>query len=143
MKDNGFDILGFIIKVLAVYILFTLFWGSSKIKINNDLNSNKYWEKAVLKEKPIFVYFYGNYCSVCHEFKPLVYNIANEYNYKITFLPVNVEDAENNELQKRFKVNVVPTIYIVNTKTAKYERFKLVNDKEYFRAKINNFISKT
>jgi thioredoxin 1 len=72
---------------------------------------NGEFENQVLKSNiPVFVDFYADWCGPCRMVSPTVESLSNEYDGKIKFVKVNVDD--NQELAQKYDILSIPTTMI-------------------------------
>ncbi len=68
----------------------------------------KEFENEVLKSKsPVFVDFWAEWCGPCRVFSPIVEEISTEYEKKMKFFKLNVDD--NPEVAEKYNVMSIPT----------------------------------
>ncbi len=73
----------------------------------------KSWEIDVINsDVPVFVDFWAEWCGPCRMVGPVVEELANDYDGKIKFVKVNVDEA--NELASKYNVFSIPTLAIFN-----------------------------
>ncbi len=73
----------------------------------------KSWEIDVMNsDVPVFVDFWAEWCGPCRMVGPVVEELANDYNGKVKFVKVNVDEA--NELASKYNVFSIPTLAIFN-----------------------------
>ena len=70
------------------------------------------FQEVVLKsKKPVLVDFYAVWCSPCRMQAPILDELANDLNDKITVCKVNVDEAE--KLAITYGINSIPALLIV------------------------------
>jgi thioredoxin 1 len=75
-----------------------------------DVDSNT-WDKLVLKsELPVVVNFWGPRCGFCKWLEPLYQKLSDEYDGKMSFLKLNVEDEGAHEVLHKVMVEGTPTL---------------------------------
>lgn len=73
--------------------------------------NQKDWEGEVMQSQvPVFVDFWAEWCGPCRMVSPVIEELANEYEGKVNFVKVNVD--ENNELASKYSVFSIPTLAI-------------------------------
>jgi len=77
----------------------------------NDIKSTQQFDNEVLNySKPVFVDFWAEWCGPCRAVSPRVEELSKEYDGKVNFVKVNVDD--NKELASRYKIYSIPTLAI-------------------------------
>ena len=78
----------------------------------SQVSDAKTWESDVIKSDiPVFVDFWAEWCGPCRMVGPIVEELANDYDGKIKFVKVNVDEA--NELASKYNVFSIPTLVIL------------------------------
>jgi len=73
----------------------------------------KSWEIDVMGSSlPVFVDFWAEWCGPCRMVGPVVEELASEYEGKVNFVKVNVDEA--NELASKYNVFSIPTLALFN-----------------------------
>ena len=71
------------------------------------------WEVDVINSSmPVFVDFWAEWCGPCRMVGPVVEDLAGEYEGKVKFVKVNVDEA--GELASRYNVFSIPTLILFN-----------------------------
>ncbi|MGQ0376869.1 MAG: thioredoxin [Nitrososphaerota archaeon] len=77
------------------------------------ISDTKSWETTVMSSaRPVFVDFWAEWCGPCRMVSPVVEELANEFEGKVNFVKVNVDEA--NELASKYNVFSIPTLAIFN-----------------------------
>ena len=78
-----------------------------------QISDAKSWEIDVINsDTPVFVDFWAEWCGPCRMVGPVVEELASDYDGKVKFVKVNVDEA--NELAKKYNVFSIPTCYLLN-----------------------------
>lgn len=64
----------------------------------------------------VLVDFYADWCGPCKMISPVLEQLANEYEGKLSVYKVNVDDEP--ELAERFAVQAIPNMYLLKDGTA-------------------------
>ena len=67
---------------------------------------------VVNNTKPVLVDFWAEWCGPCRMVGPVVEELANDYDGKVKFVKVNVDEA--NELASKYNVFSIPTLILLN-----------------------------
>ena len=79
----------------------------------SKVSDMKTWEIDVVGSSvPVFVDFWAEWCGPCRMVGPVVEELADDYDGKIKFVKVNVDDA--NALASKYNVFSIPTLMIFN-----------------------------
>ena len=77
------------------------------------VSDTKTWETDVIQSSlPVFVDFWAEWCGPCRMVSPVVEELASEYEGKVNFVKVNVDEA--NELASKYNVFSIPTLAVIN-----------------------------
>lgn len=77
----------------------------------SKVSDPKSWETEVMQSQlPVFVDFWAEWCGPCRMVSPVVEELAEEYDGKVKFVKVNVDEA--NELASKYNVFSIPTLAI-------------------------------
>nr|AIF20002.1 thioredoxin (trxA) [uncultured marine thaumarchaeote KM3_88_C09] len=77
------------------------------------VSDTKTWEIDVIGSPvPVFVDFWAEWCGPCRMVGPVVEELAVDFDGKVKFVKVNVDEA--NELATKYNVFSIPTLIILN-----------------------------
>lgn len=76
-----------------------------------DISDPQEWESQVMQSPiPVFVDFWAEWCGPCRMVGPVVEELAEEYDGKVKFVKVNVDNA--NALASQYNVFSIPTLIV-------------------------------
>jgi len=79
----------------------------------SEISDEKTWEIDVMQSPiPVFVDFWAEWCGPCRMVSPVVEELSTEYDGKISFVKVNVDNA--NALASKYNIFSIPTLAIFN-----------------------------
>jgi thioredoxin 1 len=105
-----------------------------------QISDTKTWETDVISSsKPVFVDFWAEWCGPCRMVSPVVEELSSEYDGKVEFVKVNVDEA--NELASRYSVFSIPTLAIFNKGKMIAQQIGAAS-KESYKNMINNALKK-
>lgn len=84
---------------------------------------------------PVVIDFSATWCGPCKMFAPIFHETAKEYDNRVEFFTVDVDQSPN--LAKMFNVMAVPTIFIVNPTNNKVDYLQGLVSKEDFVKRID------
>ena len=76
----------------------------------NEIKTTQQFDEVLNSSKPVFVDFWAEWCGPCRAVSPAVEEVSKEYEGKVDFAKVNVD--ENNELATRYNIFSIPTLAI-------------------------------
>jgi len=79
----------------------------------SKVSDEKTWEIDVVNSPvPVFVDFWAEWCGPCRMVGPVVEELSGDYDGKIKFVKVNVDEA--NALASKYNIFSIPTLMIFN-----------------------------
>ena len=79
----------------------------------SKVSDEKTWEIDVVNSPvPVFVDFWAEWCGPCRMVGPVVEELSGDYDGKIKFVKVNIDEA--NALASKYNVFSIPTLMIFN-----------------------------
>lgn len=77
----------------------------------SHVSDAKAWETDVMgSDVPVFVDFWAEWCGPCRMVGPVVEELAGDYEGRVKFVKVNVDEA--NELASKYNVFSIPTLIL-------------------------------
>lgn len=74
------------------------------------ISDQQFEEKVLKSEKPVLVDFWATWCRPCLMLAPVVKELAGEYDGKIDFAKLDVD--QNQKTAKQYQVMSIPTVII-------------------------------
>ena len=96
---------------------------------------------TLLNDKPVFLFFYTDWCHFCQEQKPIIDELEQEYADKIAFIRVNVE--ENPQAMDEFGVAGFPAMFLIVDKDEDgyvYQKFGGFTEKDVLKESFDYVI---
>ena len=75
-----------------------------------DVDSQSWEGKVINSGLPVVVNFWGPRCGFCKWLEPLYEKLSKEYEGKMVFLKLNVDDERNHEVLRRVSIEGTPTL---------------------------------
>ncbi|MEG1535554.1 MAG: thioredoxin [Clostridia bacterium] len=76
--------------------------------IIEELNSRNFSENVLESSIPVVVDFFATWCSPCKALAPVLVELAKEYDGKIKFFKLNIDEEE--DLAREFGIMSIPTL---------------------------------
>jgi thioredoxin 1 len=80
---------------------------NDKIKVVND---ESFETDVVNSSKPVLVDFWAEWCAPCKALSPILDEIVNEYDDRVTIAKVNVD--ENTQIPSKYGIRGIPTMLL-------------------------------
>ncbi|MGQ9845174.1 MAG: thioredoxin [Caldisericia bacterium] len=77
-----------------------------------ELTKKDFEKKVIQEKKSVVVKFTADWCMPCKMIEPHLKKLAKEYDGKVLFYEVDVEDEANSEIVTKFNIVNLPTLLI-------------------------------
>lgn len=75
-----------------------------------EVMDNNFNEEISVNDIPVVVDFWAPWCGPCKMLGPVIEELSNEYNGKVKFLKLNVDN--NPVVSQQFRVSSIPTVMV-------------------------------
>lgn len=96
------------IKYFLSIIALSQFLAMEVSMIIEELNSRNFSENVLESSIPVVVDFFATWCSPCKALAPVLVELAKEYDGKIKFFKLNIDEEE--DLAREFGIMSIPTL---------------------------------
>ena len=119
-SSNKFKKIILILLSLSLITFILIFKNNifeSTLQLKKLGNSSMDPEIAFTNGKPTYLEFYAEWCEICKEMAPEVAELKKDFDDKINFVFLNVDNPKWDKFIKEFKVNGIPQINIIDANT--------------------------
>ena len=116
-SSNNFKKIILILLSLSLITFILIFKNNifeSTLQLKKLGNSSIDPEIAFTNGKPTYLEFYAEWCEICKEMAPEVAELKKDFDDKINFVFLNVDNPKWDKFIKEFKVNGIPQINIID-----------------------------
>jgi len=116
-SSNNFKKIILILLSLSLITFILIFKNNifeSTLQLKKLGNSSMDPEIAFTNGKPTYLEFYAEWCEICKEMAPEVAELKKDFDDKINFVFLNVDNPKWDKFIKEFKVNGIPQINIID-----------------------------
>lgn len=104
----------YIVILLLISLVISAFFinkSNSKIQTNEGAYSLIQFNKLINdSKKPVFIYFYADWCMVCPKFKPIIEEVENECKTKFEFIKIDTEKSK--DVRDEIGIDALPVIMV-------------------------------
>jgi len=77
-----------------------------------NLTDQNFNEEVAKINKPILLDFWAQWCTPCLMFAPILDELSKEFEGKVVFAKINVDESPN--MANQFKVESIPSVFLIN-----------------------------
>ena len=111
----------FLTLFILFFVVFILFFKNSifesTLQLRNFSNLSMDPDIAFSNGKPTYLEFYAEWCEICKEMAPEVTELKKDFDSQINFVFLNVDNPKWDKFVKKFKVNGIPQINIIDSQS--------------------------
>ena len=126
------------------FIAFLLFFKNniyeSTLQLKNFGNLSMDPEIAFKNGKPTYLEFYAEWCEICKKMAPEVTELKKDFDEKVNFVFLNVDNPKWDKFIKQFKVNGIPQINIIDSNSNLLATFTGFQEEKTLKESINYLI---
>ena len=104
----------FSLSLITFLLIFKNNIFESTLQLKKLGNSSMDPEIAFTNGKPTYLEFYAEWCEICKEMAPEVAELKKDFDDKVNFVFLNVDNPKWDKFIKEFKVNGIPQINIID-----------------------------
>ena len=131
----------FFIFIMSILIFKNTFFESTLLLKKFD-NFSMDPQIAFSNKKPTYLEFYAEWCEVCKEMAPNIIQLKKDFDKDINFVFLNVDNPKWDKFVKKFDVNGIPQINIIDSNSNLLSTLTGLQDennlKESIRVLIDN-----
>jgi len=109
------------------------------VKKMENLNKDSF-EEAKKGDVPLVIDFWAEWCGPCKAFAPTFESVSKEFEGKVKFAKINLEEADNKELAGSLGVMSIPTIVFFNN-GEEVTRFSGAASEDQFKQQVQGFLA--
>ena len=141
-KFQKFIVTIFFLVLIAFIVFFKNSIFESTLKLRNFGNLSMDPEIAFSNGKPTYLEFYAEWCEICKEMAAEVTELKEDFDNKINFVFLNVDNPKWNKFIKQFQVNGIPQINIFDSSSNLQATFTGLQKEKTLKDALNHLIEK-
>ncbi|HOB12294.1 MAG TPA: thioredoxin family protein [Syntrophomonadaceae bacterium] len=72
-------------------------------------------DKVLQEGQPAWLFFRTSTCTACVELKESFDRLQPEYQGRVVFIDINLDDEDNQQLGRKYRIGYVPQSFIINS----------------------------
>jgi len=132
-----------ILALFAVFLIPSILFFKNSIfkstlQLRNFGNLSMDPEVAFTNGKPTYLEFYAEWCEICKKMAPEVTELKKDFDNKINFVFLNVDNPKWDKFIKKFNVNGIPQINIIDSKSDLQATFTGLQEEKTLKESLNS-----
>jgi len=95
------------------------------------LKSDTFSDNVIKSEKPVLVDFWADWCGPCQMLSPIIDELEKEYEDRVTFGKVNIDEEAN--LAMEYRIMSIPSVLIFKDGEMKQKAVGVRDKDEYVK----------
>lgn len=75
-----------------------------------ELTSDNFESEVISSKTPVLVDFWAEWCGPCRIFSPVIEEVSKDYEGKVKFAKMNVDDAQ--DIAAKYNIMSIPTVLL-------------------------------
>lgn len=113
MHRRGLILVGLIIVLAAILFFSNRPDPEPKISSSQEAAAVQI-DKAIQEGQPAWLFFRTSTCPSCVELKKSFDSLQAEYDGRVVFIDINLDEERNQELGREYRIGYVPQTYIID-----------------------------
>ena len=132
----------FALFLIAFILIFKNTIFKSTLQLRNFANLSMNPEIAFTNGKPTYLEFYAEWCEICKEMAPEVTELKKDFDNEINFVFLNVDNPKWDKFIKKFKVNGIPQINIIDSNSNLEATFTGFQEENTLKDSLNDLLER-
>ena len=130
----------FIPLLIAFILFFKGFIFKSTLQLRNFGNLSMEPDIAFTNGKPTYLEFYAEWCEICKKMAPEVTELKKDFDDEMNFVFLNVDNPKWDKFIRKFKVNGIPQINIIDSNANLQSTFTGLQEEKTLKDAITNLL---
>ncbi|MBO8158176.1 thioredoxin family protein [Thermosyntropha sp.] len=141
-KNKNIILILIVVLLLAFFYLYKESLKKENLPEGEGKTAVQEIKEAEENGESMWLLFSSASCPPCVEMKKIFDRIKPEYEGKVRFINISVDEDENYELMREYEIKYIPTIYIIDAKgNVSYHNIGLIEE-EALRAELDKVARK-
>ena len=126
--------------LIAFILFFKGFIFKSTLQLRNFGNLSMEPDIAFTNGKPTYLEFYAEWCEICKKMAPEVTELKKDFDDEMNFVFLNVDNPKWDKFIRKFKVNGIPQINIIDSNANLQSTFTGLQEEKTLKDAITNLL---